>query len=700
MNPGEASVGAATADGAPTMTPVDPASQEERDERARVLLRASSMALAKLLREHDFEKAIAESLRLVGEGAGADRSSLFRSSYDARGSGTLRREIEWETGSASPRRGNPDEGSIGFDLLPDLVETMLKSETYQGSVSDMDESTRSILQTAGSLTIILLPVTVDDIFWGFVRFDDGRTGRIWNEDEQTILNSYTIAIGAVVERANRENELRAAKAAAESANKAKSAFVANVSHEIRTPLNAILGFAELVMDRTADPKIREYGEGINMAGHNLLSLINDILDLSKIEANRLEIRPRPISLPGLLSEMRSIFSLKSEAQGLSFDVDIPDDLPETIIADPTRMRQILFNLLGNAFKYTEKGFVRLGCSSRKSGTNRVDIEITVADSGIGIPESQHNNVFEAFRQQEDDSTRKYGGTGLGLTITRRLANLMGGRITVRSALGEGSVFTVHLPKIPVTEEKRVREEGPSKNLVFAPATILLVDDIASNRKVIRGFLENTAVMLLEAENGEEAIAIALKGKPDMIFMDMEMPVMNGRIALGRLRENPMTARIPVVALTASALAREDEDVKTLCDGYLRKPVSMNDFFAEMARFLNSQGQKDAKEARGTTRDHAPGKDAEEDRFASPTSYCALFEDKWLRASRLLSIDDLGVFAGDLAIEAARQDDEVAMKYAAELADACASFDLIRMESVFARFPELAGFTCRERDGAA
>jgi signal transduction histidine kinase/ActR/RegA family two-component response regulator len=698
MNPGEAPAAVpTTGTTAGTAIPEKPMAH---NEKARALLRASSMAVARLLREHDFEKGIAESLRLVGEGAEADRSILFSASFDAAGSGTLRRQFEWDSEGTAQRRDGPEDLVIGFDMLPSPLDAVLKGEICQASVRDLDESARSLLDAGGGLSIIVLPISVDDVFWGFVRLDDRRRVRLWNDDEKTILLSYAIAIGAVMERANRENELRAAKAAAESANKAKSAFVANVSHEIRTPLNAILGFAELVMDRTADSKIREYGEGINTAGHNLLSLINDILDLSKIEANRLEIRPRPISLPGMLAEMRSVFSVKSEAQGLEYDVSISEDLPETIIADPTRMRQILFNLLGNAFKYTERGFVRLGCTARRSGENRVDIEITVADSGIGIPESQHSNVFEAFRQQEDDSTRKYGGTGLGLTITRRLANLMGGRITVRSAPGEGSVFTVHLPKVPVTEEKRLREAGPAKNLVFAPATVLLVDDIASNRAIVRGFLEKTAIRLLEAENGHEAIEIALVGKPDMIFMDMEMPVMDGRAALARLRGNPLTARIPVVALTASALAREDEDVKTLCDGYLRKPVSMSDFFAEMSRFLNSEGQKDANALRRRPGEPAPGQFAPVERFASPRSYCALFEDKWLHASELLSIDDLGGFAGDLAIEASRQDDDVAMRYAAELADACASFDLIRMESVFARFPELAGFTCRDRGGAA
>ncbi len=672
---------------------MDDPEETRQAEGARVLLRVSSRAVALLLRERDFDVAVSESLRIIGEGAKADRSYLFRTHYDTKGAGSMSLRFEWNSGVAAPQIDNPRLQDMPFEALPQFIESMLKGEIFHGQVSSFDENLKAILEPQQILSIIILPIMVDGVFWGFVGFDDCTTGRVWHEDERAILLAYTSAIGAVVERVNRENEIWAAKAAAESANKAKSAFVANVSHEIRTPLNAILGFAELVMDRTTDPKLKEYGEGISIAGHNLLSLINDILDLSKIEANRLEIRPRPISLPGMLAEMRSVFSLKAEKQGLDYDVLIPENLPETIIADPTRIRQILFNLIGNAFKYTEKGYVRLGCSSRPSGANRVDIEITVADSGIGIPENQQNNVFEAFRQHEDDSTRKYGGTGLGLTITRRIANLMGGRITVRSALGKGSVFTVHLPKIPVTEEKRGREEVTAKNRVFAPATVLLVDDIASNRAVMRGFLENTAIKLLEAGNGEEALEIVKKVKPDMIFMDMQMPVMDGRTALRELRETPSTSKIPVVALTASALGRDEDDIKTLCEGYLRKPVSRTELFAEMARFLDSEGQGPAKEARA----EPPSNLSDVKRFSFPQSYCALFEGKWRHASELLSIDDLGNFAGDLAIEAAKLDDEVAMKYAAELADACASFDLVRMEAVFARFPELAGFACGDGD---
>lgn len=698
-------------------------------EQARTLLKASAQAVQLLLTEPDFEKAVSESLKIIGEGAGADRSYLFKNRYDENGTGFMSQKFEWNSGTATPQIDNPELQELPFDVLPDFIDPLMHGGIYTGHVRNLSPAAREILEPQGVLSIIILPIFVDRLFWGYVGFDACKAERDWDEDERAILLSYVSSVGATVERANREHELRVAKVSAEAANRAKSAFVANVSHEIRTPLNAIIGFAELIPERCEDRKVRDYAKGIQTAGHTLLSLINDILDLSKIEANRLELRPRPLSLAGLLGEMHTVFSIKAEERKIEFSVGAEGNLPEAVIADPTRMRQILFNLIGNAFKYTKEGSIKVRCTARPKGQNRADIEISVKDTGIGIPAHQLDFIFEAFRQTEADDTRKYGGTGLGLTITRRIANLMGGRISVESVEGVGSTFTVHLPRLPVVENLGIKEGWTKAVTQFKPATILIVDDIAPNRDLIRGYVERSGLQLIEAFNGVQALKILEETTPALILLDLMMPVMDGRGLLKQLRADSRYSDIPVIALTASALAREDDDVKSLCEGYIRKPVSKTELFAELARFLDAAGENSGnprkqKQVQGTDHsgtgwessgqstgapeDFTGHQDAElwtdhrdfetESRalFSAPPSvYCARFSELWASTSELLSIDDIGSFAGDLAIEAARLGDREAMKYAAELSDACSSFDLPRMEVLFAQFPKKAGYACSD-----
>ena len=386
-------------------------------------------------------------------------------------------------------------------------------------------------------------------------------------------------------------ELENARDKAIQANQAKSAFVANMSHEIRTPMNAILGFAEILNGLVTDPQQKEYLSSIDSSGKSLLTLINDILDLSKVEAGKLKLEYTPMNPRTMFEEIESVFSQRIAEKGLALHLNIDDNLPQAVTLDETRLRQILLNLIGNAVKFTDDGYVKLSVHHRypEADKGKLDLIFAVQDTGIGIPEDQRELIFGAFEQQRGQSINEYSGTGLGLAITKRLVEIMGGEIVVTSEVGVGSTFTVQFKNVELaTIEKLVkgqqRDIDPD-TITFEGGTILIADDVQSNRQLIEGYLSPYPFTLIEAENGQTALEATKRQCPDLVLMDMRMPVMDGYEATRRIKGDAEIKTIPVVALTASAMKADQAEITRLCDGYLIKPIKKVELIGALAKFL-------------------------------------------------------------------------------------------------------------------
>lgn len=415
---------------------------------------------------------------------------------------------------------------------------------------------------------------------------------------------YTGIVRDITERKRTEEMLQRAKEAAEAAREAKSHFLANMSHEIRTPMTAILGYTDILRESAefanAGDVTRNAVETIKRNGDHLLSIINDILDYSKIEARRLTVEKIPVSPTAIVEEVITMFRPAAAFKGLNLGVEFEGALPETIQTDPTRMRQILINLVGNAVKFTERGGVRVVVRLARAEAGRAFLRMDVTDTGMGISAGDMARLFSAFTQGDSSTTRRFGGTGLGLTISRHLAEMLGGGICVASRVGEGSIFHVDIDAgcldgvrflDPRQEALSPLPEPTSREPSPTPlrCRILLAEDGLDNQQLIQFHLERAGATVELADNGEialEKVCAAMNaGQPhDLVLMDMQMPVLDGYEATRLLREGGFQG--PIIALTANAMPGDKQ--KCLdhgCDDYASKPIQRKELLAQIHRLL-------------------------------------------------------------------------------------------------------------------
>ncbi len=581
--------------------------------------------------------------------------------------------------------------SISGDILTANPKALLdyqikEKELNQYNISDFyadpnDAKTlKQELQNKGRIKERIVPFNRPD---GIAHFMMVSVMPITFHDRDALLS---IAVD-MSERLEIERALKLAKDSAERASHAKSEFLANMSHEIRTPMNAIIGFTELLNDQVKEPKLKSFVKTIQSAGNNLLELINDILDLSKIEAGKLNIELKAANPHDLFADIGDIFTIAMRKNDLEFILDIAPDIPDSLMLDALRLRQVLFNLVGNAVKFTEKGSVKIKARTVNENTVRstIDFLIDVEDTGVGISFDQQKIIFEEFEQTKEHNTHLYGGTGLGLSISKRLVKMMGGDLSLKSELGKGSIFTISLKGIDVAslsveEEQTVTEKA--SDIVFFPANVLIVDDVEDNRKLLSANFEETDLTLYQAKNGLEACHLHEQHDIDLILMDIRMPVMDGYEAAKQIKS---VSNVPIVALTASVMTDQFERRKSDdFDGYLRKPVLKAELYKAISAFLSF------KKVLSEDKPETLRQFSEQELIQLPNllSHLYVYREELAEIYKSNNIESIRVFSDRLKALGEKYEFIELLTYQQQLQEHIESFDIIQIKQSLDNFERL------------
>ncbi|MCB0395783.1 MAG: response regulator [Flavobacteriales bacterium] len=394
----------------------------------------------------------------------------------------------------------------------------------------------------------------------------------------------------VTEKKKAEKALLKAKKIAESSAKAREMFLANMSHEIRTPMNAIMGIIQLLRETSINSQQNYYLKSMEFAGENLMRIIDDVLDLSKIESGKLSIEEQGFDIVEMVRDLVNSVAYRAHEQGIEMKLDLDIDIPPVVVGDPVRINQILLNLVSNAIKFTHEGGVQLSVKVHSQDQDKCLLRFMVADSGIGIPKEKQEQIFEEFEQAHKGNTRKYGGTGLGLSIVKRLTSMMDGRMKLQSKEGKGTTFTIDLP-FRITDkplsENATEDMGRLRD-VLSDKCILLVEDNKLNQMVASDFLASMGIKVSIANDGQEAMEWLRKQQADLVLMDIQMPRMDGYETTRMIREE-LKSPVPIIAMTAHAINGEERRCKAAgMNDYISKPLKKITLYKKIAQLISKK----------------------------------------------------------------------------------------------------------------